>query len=182
MDLKVGLKTSINISTLTGTELQNPFAKYGYSAGIYLQTNPKKKLFIQPEVIGSFRGSTFRNGLSEYNKIALFYLDASPLLVYAIDPDKKHQIAVGPTFSTLLLSSVFVQGQKKAEENNLPLQPFDFNVSGYYQLVGKAVGFQTGIKIGLLNISDDFVLPSILPASGNGGTIKSVSFEIGFLF
>ena len=54
---KVGIKTNINISTLIGSELQNPRPKFGYTAGPYIIFNPENRWSLYTEAVGSFRGS-----------------------------------------------------------------------------------------------------------------------------
>jgi hypothetical protein len=178
---KLGIKTSINLSKLTGDEFENPTIKFGYTAGAFYQFEFSDPWFLHTEFLGNFQGSNFNNADDEYTRISLFYLDAPLLLGYHFK-DKAHSISVGPYGSYLGLSSMFIGGKRKAHLNDLDLKPYDYGVALYYQMNGKLMSFQTGVKAGMNNINNGIKFVDINPATGNNGTINNLSFEIGMLF
>ena len=38
---KLGIKTSVNLSSMVGSALENPRIKFGYTAGSYFISNPR---------------------------------------------------------------------------------------------------------------------------------------------
>jgi len=177
---KLGIKTSINISTLLGDELQNPRPKYGYTAGAYYHLNHENKWSVFTEFTGSFRGSRFSNGDTGYSKIALFYLDLAAMPTYKLDD--RQNISFGPYISYLGLSSIFKGEQKKAFLNDIGIGPLDAGLGAYYLIQGPIVGFQVGGKVGFTNANQDVNLVELSPATGTGGFIRNLSLEIGMIF
>ncbi|MEN8732168.1 MAG: outer membrane beta-barrel protein [Bacteroidia bacterium] len=177
---KLGIKTSINLSTLLGDEFQNPRPKYGYTAGAFYQINPQKKWSMYTELVGSFRGSRFSNGDTGYSKVALFYMDVAAMPSYKIDEKKK--VSLGPYLSYLALSSMFKGAQQKAFLNDIGVRPIDLGLAAYYSTQGPIVGFQVGAKLGLLDANNGVNFTDVLPPTGTGGFIRNLSLEIGMLF
>lgn len=177
---KLGIKTNINLSTLLGTELENPRPKFGYTAGAYFQYYISSKAGIYTEFVGNFKGSRFNNGVGEYNKIALFYLDFPVMYEYKLN--EKNAILGGLNSSFLAMSSMFLDGQRKAESNQIALKPFDWGPAFYYHVYGKTIGLQVGMKLGLTNANNGVNFENITPSTGNGGSIQNLSFEVGMLF
>jgi len=179
---RLGIKTSINGSLLTGTELENARPKFGYTAGAFYQYPISNNLGLHSEIVASFRGSNFKNGIGEYSKIALFYLDFPFLLTYQNSKDSKNQYVLGPYASYQALSSMFVGAKKKAEINDIAIKDLDYGVAFYYHKKSNIAILQIGSKIGLRNVNDGIFFENILPPTGNNGTIFNLSFEIGYLF
>lgn len=178
---KLGVKTSINLSLLTGTELQNPRPKYGYTAGAYYIYNTNKKWNIYSELAGNFKGSKFRNGDTGYSEIALFYVDVAVLPMYKIND--KDAISFGPYASYLGLSSLYIGPKKKAEDiAEMGISPWDAGFATYYTKQNNIATFQIGAKIGLMNANDNVFFEDYFPQTGTGGFIRNVSLEIGVLF
>jgi len=179
---KLGIKTSINISSLLGTEFENARPKFGYTAGVYFETPDfKKKWSLHTEALGSFRGSNFANGDTGYSQIALFYVDIAALPQYDFQEGKK-SISFGPYLSYLGLSSLYIGEKKKAELNNLDLDPFDAGFVTYFTIHGPVASFQVGGKLGLKNVINGINFDSYYPRTGKGGIIRNLSLEIGVLF
>lgn len=178
---KVGIKTSINFSTLLGTEFENPRPKYGYTAGAYYRSINKKDLHLYSEIVGNFKGSNFSNGDTGYSRIASFYVDFTAIPMYNLG-DKSKAIGVGAYGSFLGLSSMFVGDKKKAELNSIDLAPFDGGLVACYHSYGKSVTFQFGAKLGITDANDGINFIGYFPATGNGGFIRNLSIEIGMLF
>jgi hypothetical protein len=177
---KVGLKTSINISSMVGTELQNARPKFGYTAGAYILFNPEQKWSIYTEAVGSFRGSKFSNGDSGYSRISSVYIDLAALPVYNIDD--KQAILIGPYASYLALSSLFIGPKKKPEDLDIGLWDSDAGIAAYYHLKGEIVTVQLGGKYGLLNVNRQVNFIGLKPATGGRGSIHNLSIELGLLF
>ena len=177
---KLGIKTSINLSSMVGSTFVNPRIKFGYTAGSYFIYNPKKKTSIYAEIIGNFKGSSFNNGDIGYSKIALFYVDASLLPKFQLK--NKHAICIGPTLSYLGLSSLYVGDKKKSEIDKLNIKPWDCSLALYYHIPKTILTIQFGTKIGLLNINNNLILNNVFPAINPKGSIQNISFDIGMLF
>lgn len=179
---KLGIKTSINISALLGTEFQNPRPKFGYTAGAYFRTPEfKKNWTLQTEALGSFRGSNFGNGDTGYSRIALFYVDVAALPQYAFQDGKK-SISIGPYISYLGLSSLYIGEKKKAELNDIALDDLDFGLATYFTIHGPVASFQIGGKLGITDVNNGINFVGYFPQTGSEGIIRNLSFEIGVLF
>ncbi|MGB0850108.1 MAG: hypothetical protein ACPGTP_02580 [Bacteroidia bacterium] len=178
---KLGVKTSINLSSLTGNELQNPRLKYGYTAGAYYIYNANEKWNVYSELVGNFKGSKFRNGDTGYSEIALFYVDLAVLPMYKLNGEDA--ISFGPYASYLGLSSLYVGPKKKAEDiDKMGISPWDAGFATYYTKHNKIAAFQVGAKIGLKNANENVFFEDYFPKTGNGGFIRNISLEIGVLF
>lgn len=179
---KLGIKTSINISSLLGTEFENARPKFGYTAGVYFETPDfKKNWSLHTEALGSFRGSNFANGDTGYSQIALFYIDIAALPQYDFQEGKK-SISFGPYLSYLGLSSLYIGEKKKAELNNLDLDPFDAGFVTYLTMHGPVASFQVGAKLGLKDVNNEINFDTYYPRTGKNGIIRNLSLEIGVLF
>ncbi|MBT8326372.1 MAG: PorT family protein [Bacteroidia bacterium] len=179
---RIGIKTSINTSSIRGTEFENPRLKFGYTAGAFYQQYLNENWNFYTEFVGNFKGSNFKNDIDEYNRVSLFYIDVPLMLMYNLDDDKKQSVLLGPYASYLALSAVYVGSQRKAELSNIALKPFDFGIAGFYQLNGKFTTLQVGAKIGLYNINNGVNFEDITPETGKNGTISNLGIEIGMLF
>ncbi len=177
----LGLKTSINFSSLLGDELQNPRPKFGYTAGPYAIINMDKKLDIYTEFVGNFKGARFSNGDTGYSRIALFYMDFVAMPIYNFNEDK-NAIAFGPYASYLALSSLYIGDKKKAELNDIGFRSWDAGICAYLHIKGKYSSFQVGTKVSFLNANKDVNFVGYFPKTGNGGVVRNVSLEIGMLF
>jgi len=179
---KLGIKTSINISSILGTEFENPRPKFGYTAGVYFKIpGITKNWSLHTEALGSFRGSNFSNGDTGYSRISLFYVDVAALPQYAFQEGKK-SISFGPYFSYLGLSSLYIGEKKKAELNNLDLDTFDGGFASYFTIRGPVASFQVGAKLGLKNVNNGVNFDNYYPRTGKDGIIRNLSLEIGVLF
>ncbi len=178
---KLGIKTAINLSSLQGTELKNPSLRFGYSAGAYYRQELSKKYHFQAELLGNFKGSHFKNGDGEYNSIATFYVDFPLLLARELGSEDK-MILLGPQIGFLGLSSMYLVRNSKSHTNDVGLRPMAIDACLAYQQVGVVAGWQLGVKYGLLNINKDLFFEDINPPTGNGGTIYSLSLELGLIF
>ena len=153
---KLGIKTSFNLSSITGSALMNSKVKFGYTAGSYFISNTKKKTSVYAEIIGNFKGSNFNNGDTGYSKIALFYVDASLLPMFQLQ--NKHAICIGPAVSYLGLSSLYVGKKKKSEIDKLNIKPWEYSIALYYHIPKSIVTFQFGTKVGLRNLNNNLSL------------------------
>ena len=178
---KLGIKTSINISTLVGYELQNPRPKFGYTAGAYHIYNQQKAWSLFSELAASFRGSKFSNGDTGYSEISLFYLDVAVMPRYTFK-GSNHSISSGPYASYLALSSLYLGATQKPKTSDLNFSPYDAGLATFYHLKGTAVGLQVGAKLSLTNANDGVNFIGVFPTTGTGGIIRNLSFEIGLLF
>ena len=179
-DYKLGIKTAINLSTFSGTELENPRLRFGYSAGAYFWVKLNKNYRFQSELLANFKGSNFNNADDEYSRITTFYMDLPLLFGYEVAENQL--IYIGPQLGYLALSSMYIGKLAKPHENGLPLKPFSIEACAVYQSNGKLMGLQGGVKLGLLNINDGINFVNVNPPTGNNGVIRSISLELGMLF
>ncbi len=178
---KLGVKTSINISSILGSELQNPRPKFGYTAGAFYIYQTDNKLNLYTELLGNFKGANFSNGDTGYSRIALFYVDLAIMPMYKFN-EGKSSVCLGPYTSLLGLSSLFIGDKKKAELNDLDFKNYDIGVAAYYHISRKNMSFQIGTKMGLTNVNEDVNFVGYFPQTGTNGNIRNVSLEIGMLF
>ena len=127
------------------------------------------------------RDSNFSNGDTGYSRIALFYVDVAALPQYNFQEGKK-SISFGPYLSYLGLSSLYIGEKKKAELNNLDIDPLDAGFVTYFTIHGPLASFQVGGKLGLKDVNNGINFDTYYPRTGKNGIIRNLSLEIGVLF
>lgn len=179
----LGMKVSSSFNMLHGTELENPTVKLNVNGGIFFKHKLGQNLHFQTEALASFKGSKFNNGRNRYQRIHLFYLDVPLYAQVNLQKGKPdHVVFLGPQFSYLLNSEVYVNGGAKALYKDLGLKPVDFAGVLGYQYNGYYTGFQICLKAGLRDINNGLKFIDVLPETGKGGNIYTLGFECGFLF
>lgn len=193
-----GIHFGVGFSSMTGGELKNPRAGVGLVAGFYLFGEKRQKKINNFQIDLNFRFSSYKFankylGNSAYTKISIISIDA-PLMwrrrlgLYSENKNQHLLLGVQPSFnvkSTLYIGSEEVPAQSSnylKTWSNLPLLPYNFSAVLGYRTKGKTVGFQGMIKVGLLNLNNNFSLPQYLPATGTGKPIRTLSIETSMLF
>lgn len=179
---KLGIKTGVNFSMLLGTEFKNPTPRFGYTAGAYWSKAFKRdKYLLQIELLANFKGSNFANPVGQYQSIPVFALDLP--LMYGPTFKKKHSLLFGPQFGYMALSSMFLnKAQGKAFDNNVGFTRYLLDGVVMYQYQAGVVGYQCGFKYSILDMNDNVEFVDIFPATGTGGSVRSLSFEAALIF
>ena len=142
--VKLGLKAGLNYANQTGTNIQTE-AISSYHAGLVAELNLFKGLAIQPELLYSTQGATYKNALGDIkNKVG--YLSI-PILI-KINLSKSISLELGPQASFLL-----------SEKDQFVVKDpstFDFAVAGGLCLkVTKSIFLQARYGLGLTEISKE---------------------------
>jgi Outer membrane protein beta-barrel domain len=115
--LKMGIKAGANYANFTGSDLQTD-AITSYHAGLSAQVKLGDKFSLQPELIYSTQGASYKNVLEEV-KAELGYLSV-PVLA-RIHLGKTFSLDFGPQFSFLLSKEV---------DFDTDVNEFDFAAAG----------------------------------------------------
>lgn len=142
--VKFGLKAGLNYANLTGSEIQTE-AITSYHAGCIAEIKLLDKFSIQPEVLYSTQGATYKNAFEEY-KNELGYLSI-PLMA-KINLNKTISLELGPQASFLL--------SEKDKFNGMDSNAFDFAVaSGLSLKITKTLFIQGRYSLGLTEVSKE---------------------------
>lgn len=193
-----GIHFGLGVSAIRGTELERSRPGVGFNAGLYLygEKAKKKKNNYQIELNSRFAIYRFNNqylGNTAYTKISSICLEM-PILwrrrlgnfkvegtnhfLLGIQPAYmlKSALYTGPEFEPLYKDNYLLTWK------NLPLLPINISAVAGYRFSGKLTGFQAALKVGLLNINNNFNIPSVVPKTGKGGSIQTMSVEFGISF
>ncbi len=96
--LEIGIKGGLNYANQTGSEIRTE-AITSYHAGLYTNFSLFKGVSVQPELLYTTQGATYKNALKEY-KNELGYISI-PLLL-KIDITKSLSLELGPQAAFLL--------------------------------------------------------------------------------
>ena len=149
--VKLGLKAGLNYANQTGAAITINGQNYktgalsSYHAGLVAELRLFKGLAVQPELLYSTQGATYKNALGDItNKVG--YL-AIPVMI-KIGLSKSISLELGPQASFLL-----------SEKDNVALSKsntFDFSVTGGLGLkVTKSIFLQARYGLGLTEISKE---------------------------
>ena len=149
--VKLGLKAGLNYANQTGAAItvnSKNFQKEAissYHAGLVAELNLFKGLAVQPELLYSTQGATYKNALGDIkNKVGYISI---PVMI-KINLSKSISLELGPQASFLL-----------SEKDNVVLSnsnTFDFAVAGGLELkVTKSIFLQARYGLGLTEISKE---------------------------
>jgi hypothetical protein len=149
--VKLGLKAGLNYANQTGTNLTVDSENYkkeaisSYHAGLVAEINLFAGLALQPELLYSTQGATYKNALGDItNEVG--YLSI-PIMI-KINLSKSISLELGPQASFLLSEKVNVNLYKS--------NTFDFAVAGGLGLkVTKSIFLQARYGLGLIEISKE---------------------------
>ena len=149
--LKLGLKAGLNYANQTGTNLTVDSKNYqteaisSYHAGLVAEINLFEGLALQPELLYSTQGATYKNALGDItNEVG--YLSI-PIMI-KINLSKSISLELGPQASFLL--------SEKDSVNLYKSNTFDFAVAGGLGLkVTKSLFLQARYGLGLTEISKE---------------------------
>ena len=149
--VKLGIKAGLNYANQTGTAITVNSKNYqteaisSYHAGLVAEINLFEGLALQPELLYSTQGATYKNALGDItNEVG--YLSI-PIMI-KINLSKSISLELGPQASFLL-----------SEKDNVDLSKsntFDFGVAGGLGLkVTKSIFLQARYGLGLTEISKE---------------------------
>ena len=149
--VKLGLKAGLNYANQTGTNLTVDSENYkkeaisSYHAGLVAEINLFEGLALQPELLYSTQGATYKNALGDItNEVG--YLSI-PIII-KINLSKSISLELGPQASFLL--------SEKDNVNLYKSNTFDFAVAGGLGLkVTKSIFLQARYGLGLTEISKE---------------------------
>jgi hypothetical protein len=188
-----GLKMGLGINSMYGGKLQNPRPTVGFMAGLFIHTNPEKKRSpwgYQTGLDLRMRGSNFANAKAgdtainrAYTKISLMSLDVPLLVNYRLSKQRDKEIKqvqgglqLGYNFNSVMyvgpqkrpLPTAFNTYNSIKEWDRLPLKMYDLQAVVGYQYRGESLGYSVSMKMGLLNLNNNFVLKGLIDADGDG--------------
>ena len=194
-----GLKMGMGINSMYGGKLQNPRPTVGFMAGLYIHSNPEKKRSpwgFQTGVDLRMRGSNFANAKATdtainraYTKISLMSLDLPLLVNYRLSKQRDKEIKqlqgglqLGYNFNSVLyvgpqkrpLPTAFNTYNSIKEWDQLPLKMYDLQAVLGYQCRGESLGYSVSMKMGLLNLNNNFVIRGMTDTDGDGVNDKEV--------
>lgn len=142
--LQIGVKAGLNYANFTGTEIQTD-AITSYHAGLIAEIKLLDKFAIQPELLYSTQGATYKDAGEEF-KNELGYI-AIPVLA-KIYLGESFSLELGPQASFLL-----------SEKNDVDIEDsntFDFGLAGGLSYkITKNIFVQGRYVIGLTEISSE---------------------------
>ena len=142
--LQIGVKAGLNYANFTGTEIQTD-AITSYHAGLLAEIKLMDKFAIQPELLYSTQGATYKDADEEF-KNELGYI-AIPVLA-KIYLGQSFSVELGPQASFLL-----------SERNDFDIEDsntFDFGLAGGLSYkITKNIFVQGRYVLGLTEISSD---------------------------
>ena len=159
-----GLKMGMGINSMYGGKLQNPRPTIGFMAGLYIHSNPEKKrspFGLQSGIDLRMRGSNFANGKTgdtainrAYTKISIMSLD--------VGPQKRPLPTAFNTYNSI------------KEWDRLPIKLYDLQAVAGYQYRGETLGYSVSMKMGLLNLNDNFVIRGMVDTDNDGIEDKEI--------
>ncbi|NRT15298.1 opacity protein-like surface antigen [Flavobacterium sp. 28A] len=141
---KIGIKGGLNYANINGSEIQTD-AITSYHVGLVAELKLTEKFAVQPELLYSTQGATYKNALTEF-KNELGYL-AIPVLA-KVYLNKTISLELGPQASFLL-----------SEKNDFDIKDsntFDFSVNaGLGVKITENFFLQGRYNLGLTDVSKD---------------------------
>lgn len=179
-ELKAGVKLGLGMSALIGNESNTSVPQLMLTGGAYVRYRFSTNWMLQPEVSIVSKGGRFNNRSGEYGQIRCYLIEAPILLMYGFDKQNVNCVYVGAGYARVINSSLYKVGAYLPESSNIGLTKNDFFVATGMQFHTPFVGFQIGLKYGLINANNGLV--STVPPANQGKNLNHISFEIQFLF
>lgn len=180
----LGVVMGLNTTGLIGTELADPQYKTGMALGVQFRKKVSDQFQFGSELNFSLRGSNFDFAEeNHYYAIKFTYMDLpiyGMLNTSASDENRFVVLGLEPAF--LLQSEIYVNPDFRPAYRNEFFKRFDLAALAGYRFDFYYFGLQPGLKIGLINISDQMNMEGVSPKTGNGGTIKNLTFDLKFYF
>lgn len=140
--VRIGLKAGINYANFTGSELKTD-AITSYHAGLLAEISLLDSFSIQPELIYSTQGASYKDAITEY-KNELGYIAIPIMLKFYLT--KSLSLELGPQASFLL--------SKKDDVVIKDYNTYDFSANGGLGLkLTKSIFVQARYNLGLTEVS-----------------------------
>lgn len=179
---RVGMKLGFQTNTLYGGALGNARMGFGLNGGFFLKRQLKGRHFVQTECVFSYRGSEFSVNTDLSNQVSrlkVIYIDFPLLYGYLLDPKKVNRIFIGPYYSALLNSTIFLDNKSLPEGGKARIPKYDLGIAFGGQTNLTYMGFQTFIKIGLLDLNQG-IYPGVSTQSGKKLSTFALEFNLTF--
>lgn len=183
-DVKFGIKAGLNVTTLIGNN-EDLMSKVGFQAGAFAEIKISEKLAIQPELLYSTQGATFKSinvnvGGVDYSvdgKFDFAYLNIPVMLKYYVA--KNFSLEAGPQIGFLTSAKLVVEVQGTSTEqdfkSNLESIDFGLNLGAGYDFTKQvSAGFR--YNLGLANIA------KAQPGDDSKVRNSVVSISLGYKF
>lgn len=157
-----GVKAGLNISNLTGDDIEGANSKTGFNAGGFV-TIPVSSMFsVQPELLYSVEGAK-----SDDVKLHLNYVNIPVLFQYRASG---FIAELGPQIGLLTSAKAKAEGESEDIKDFFKSSNFSLVIGAAYQLAN-GLGFGARYNLGLSNIGE-----------AEGSDIKTSTFSVGASF
>ncbi|WP_405565160.1 porin family protein [Polaribacter sp. Asnod6-C07] len=149
-EVKFGVKTGMNISSINGNNVNNLDSRTGFVIGATAEIPLADKFSMQPELLYSAQGAQQRDSF----KFDLNYIALPVMAKYYIADG--FSVEAGPQFSFLIKDQIVPINQNGGVAQNTDAANFDLaaNLGFGYQLKN-GIFFQTRYNFGLVAISEN---------------------------
>ncbi len=170
--IQFGVKSGLNIATITGDLEGDLSSRYGFHIGIISQIPISDNLAIQPELLYSSQG-VGNDFLIIEQTIKLDYINIPILLKYNLS--ENFSVEVGPQAGFLLSAKLDESGDEEVDIKDV-VKGFDLSAG-----LGLSYQFDFGLN---LSSRYNFGLSNINDEEGDNANVKNgvFQFSIGYLF
>ncbi len=164
-EVKFGVKTGMNISSINGNNVNNLDSRTGFVIGATAEIPLTEKFSLQPELLYSAQGAQLRDSF----KYDLNYMALPVMAKYYIA--EGFSVEAGPQFSFLIKDQIVPVNQYGAETQNTDAANFDLAANlGFGYQFKNGIFFQTRYNLGLVAISEN-------PDIKNGAFQMALGFQ-----
>ncbi len=150
-DIHFGIKGGLNISSISGKDVENPDARTSFHGGIMAEIPITEKFSFQPEFLYSSLGIKEND---ENAELKLNYLTL-PLMVKYYVADN-FSLEIGPQIGLLLSADAKVEGEGEGDVKDL-FKDFDAAINfGVGYKLDNGLNFGARYNLGLIKIFDSF--------------------------
>jgi len=141
--VRFGLKSGLNISSLHGDDAGDLDSKLGFAAGFLLSYQTKSIFILQPEISYTMKGATTKVGSVSFT-LAYDYVEIPILFKFALplddSPNLKPSVFAGPFIAFKTKAKIIAKANGESDEADIKkVTPRDYGFQ-----VGAAMGFGLG--------------------------------------
>lgn len=141
--VRFGLKSGLNISSIHGDDAGDLDSKLGFTAGFLLSYQTKSIFILQPEISYTMKGATKKIGPVSFT-LAYDYVEIPILFKFAIplddSPNLKPSVFAGPYIAFKTKAKIVAKANGESEEGDIK----DVTPRDYGFQVGASLGFDLG--------------------------------------
>jgi hypothetical protein len=141
--VRFGLKSGLNISSIHGDDAGDLDSKLGFTAGFLLSYQTKSIFILQPEISYTMKGATKKIGPVSFT-LAYDYVEIPILFKFAISlddsPNLKPSVFAGPYIAFKTKAKIIAKANGEIEEGDIK----DVTPRDYGFQVGASLGFDLG--------------------------------------